>query len=283
MAGPLRSSTPQAIRASVRDYFTLLQAELRGRRWWLSGKAGAFRSQFVNQHNQRSEMWYGQISAILIGHGLPYLTRARPRSITHPTLLELVRTYLYNHPDVLTLMERDVFRRVDRVPAVQNHEALIAQPPSGDEIPEVSDEDRAKLLAGVDFLAREQRNQSLASAGQKFVLEFEAARLRANGRDSYADGIEHVTADDGDGPGYAIHSYGLDGSDRFIEVKTTRYGRETPFYVSAHEVEISRRHGDRFWVYRVFAFREQPGLYMLQGALDDSVYLGPTEYRATPR
>lgn len=282
MVGPLRSSTPQAIRASVRDYFTLLQAELRGRRWWLGEKAGAFRSQFVNRHNQRSELWYGQISAILIGHGMPYLTRARPRHNTYPMLSELVRTYLYNHPDMLTLMERDVFRPVDSVPPVEDHEAIVTQPPSGEEIPRVSDEDRAKLLAGVDFLAREQRNHSLATAGQKFVMAFEAERLRANGRDSYADGIEHITADDGDGPGYAIHSYGLDGSDRFIEVKTTCYGRETPFYVSAHEVEISRRHGDRFWVYRVFSFREQPGLYMLHGALDDSVNLEPTEYRATP-
>lgn len=267
----------------MRDYFTLLQAELSGRRWWLDGAAAPFRTPFIDDHDDRSDLWHGQISAILIGHGLPYLTRARPRRNTNPSLSGMVRTYLYNHPHLLELMERDVFRRVTDVPPVEDHEKLVMTPPRGDEIPQVSNHDRARLLSGVDFLAREQRNHSLATAGQKFVLAFEEARLRANGRHSHADAIEHVTADNGDGPGYAIHSYGLDGSDRLIEVKTTCYGRETPFYVSAHEVAISQRHGDRFWIYRVFAFRDQPRLYMLHGALDGTVNLEPTEYRATPR
>lgn len=282
VAAPRTHRTSQAIRAAVRDYFTLLQAQLRGRRWWLSRDPGAFWNHFVDDHDDQSDLWHGQISAILISHGLPYLTRARPRPNTDAALPELVRTYLYNHPIVLELMEHDVFRSVDHVPMVEDHERVSVPPPAGDEIPVASGQEQAQLIAGVDFLEREQRNHSLATAGQRFVMSFEAARLRANERAAFADGIEHVMADDGDGPGYAIHSYGLDGSDRFIEVKTTCYGRETPFYVSAHEVAISRHYGSRFWVYRVFGFRTQPMLYILQGPLDETVSLEPTEYRASP-
>ncbi|MDZ7828708.1 MAG: DUF3883 domain-containing protein [Halofilum sp. (in: g-proteobacteria)] len=82
-------------------------------------------------------------------------------------------------------------------------------------------------------------------------------------------------------PAYAIHSHGLEGSDRLTEVKTTCYGRETPFEVSAHEVAISQRHGSRFEV--GIPFRQQPRLYMLHGALDQAADLEWTEYRATPR
>lgn len=284
MRAPDQLSTSQAIRSAVREYFTLLQAELRGRRWWLSARRGGLLARFRGQVHDRADIRHRQISAILIGHGLPYLSASRPLPDLDPALTDAVAAYLYNHPDVLELMEQDVFRPAPAVPEVGDPEDIVVSPPAGDELPRLEATlDRSRLLAGVDFLAREQRNRSLATAGQKFVLAFERERLRAQGLDSHADAIEHVTADDGDGPGYAIHSYGLDGSDRLIEVKTTRYGRETPFHVSAHEVAMSRRHGSRFWVYRVFSFRERPRLYMLHGALDQGTTLEPTEYRATPR
>ena len=274
----------RAVRFAVREYFTMLQAELGGRRWWSGSRQNALFQRLAPEERERVDLKQRQISAILIGHGLPYLGRSRPLPEFEAELADAVAAYLYNHPRVLALMERDVFRAPDGVPEVTDVEEVVASAPAGDELPHLeSTLDRSRLLAGVDFLAREQRNHALATAGQRFVLAFEEARLRAHGRTAYADAVEHVKADDGDGPGYAIHSYGLDGSDRLIEVKTTRYGRETPFYVTAHEVAMSRRHGNRFWVYRVFAFREAPRLYMLHGALDRVVTLEPTEYRATPR
>lgn len=284
MKAPLQTSMLNSIQSAVREYFTLLQAELRGRRWWTTARAGDLFDRFHGERRDRVDIRHRQISAILIGHGLPYLSESRPLPDLDPALTDAVAAYLYNHPNVLELMEHDVFRPAPSVPEVGDPEEVVVTPPAGDELPRLEATlDRVRLLAGVDFLAREQRNHSLATAGQKFVLAFEDARLRAQGLGAHADAIEHVTADDGDGPGYAIHSYGLDGSDRLIEVKTTRYGRETPFHVSAHEVSMSRRHGSRFWVYRVFSFRDRPRLYMLHGALDQGVTLEPTEYRATPR
>lgn len=284
MRAPHQISTSHAIQSAVREYFTLLQAELCGRRWWASARPGGLFDRFHGEGRDRVDIHHRQISAILIGHGLPYLSGSRPLPDLDPALTDAVAAYLYNHPNVLELMEQDVFRPATSVPAVGDPEDIVISPPAGDELPRLEATlDRSRLLAGVDFLAREQRNRSLATAGQKFVLAFEAARLRAQGLRAHADAIEHVTADDGDGPGYAIHSYGLDGSNRLIEVKTTRYGRETPFHVSAHEVSMSRRYGSRFWVYRVFSFRDRPRLYMLHGALEQGVTLEPTEYRATPR
>ena len=52
------------------------------------------------------------------------------------------------------------------------------------------------------------------------------------GKDWLARNIEQVSKTVGDHAGYDIRSYHADGRDRFIKVKTTRYGRYTPFYIS---------------------------------------------------
>jgi len=52
------------------------------------------------------------------------------------------------------------------------------------------------------------------------------------GNDKLAERIEHIALTEGDGIGYDIRSFERDGSDRFIEVKTTAYGKQTPFFVS---------------------------------------------------
>jgi uncharacterized protein DUF3883 len=44
-------------------------------------------------------------------------------------------------------------------------------------------------------------------------------------------------------------------STAWHEVKTTRDGPETDFFISAHEVEFSRRRASNFCLYRVYEFR----------------------------
>ena len=51
-------------------------------------------------------------------------------------------------------------------------------------------------------------------------------------------------------------------------MKTTAYGQETPFFVSRNELAFSREQDAAFHLYRVFAFRKSPKLYMRQGTLD---------------
>ena len=61
-----------------------------------------------------------------------------------------------------------------------------------------------------------------------------------------------VSRSQGDGLGFDIRSYEDDGTDRFIEVKTTNGGKNRSFYVSDLEVRESERRGDKYWLYRVF-------------------------------
>lgn len=71
------------------------------------------------------------------------------------------------------------------------------------------------------------RNASLGAAGEKFVFEVEHQRLWEAGKRRLAEKTEHVAATQGDGLGYDIASSEGSGRERFIEVKTTRFGART--------------------------------------------------------
>ena len=94
------------------------------------------------------------------------------------------------------------------------------------------------------YLEREARNASLGRAGEEFVLNFERARLIRLGQESLADRVEHIAVTEGDGAGFDIRSFEADGRDRFIEVKTTAYGKQVPFFVSQNEVMVSQNYSD---------------------------------------
>ena len=105
---------------------------------------------------------------------------------------------------------------------------------------------------------REARNRSLGRSGELFVNNYEQARLIQAGSEGLAAKIEHTSKVRGDREGYDILSFEENGSERLIEVKTTKYGGETPFFVTRNEVAASERHAARYHLYRLFAFREAP-------------------------
>jgi len=132
-----------------------------------------------------------------------------------------------------------------------------------------------------DYLEREAQNRSLGLAGEAFVVEFEHWRLAGMGQHRLANRVEHVSVSKGDGLGYDVLSFESDGRERLIEVKTTTFGRDTPFFVSRGELALSQGAKDQFHLYRLFEFRKSPRLFDLSGALDQHCLLDPVTYRAS--
>ena len=64
-------------------------------------------------------------------------------------------------------------------------------------------------------------------------------------------------------------------------MKTTAYGKETPFYVSRNEVAVSQGARERYHLYRAFEFRKQPKLFSKRGALAEEFKLDPIVFSAT--
>jgi len=285
MDAPNEEWTDNELRAAVRDYFTMLQAELRGRSsgtlssWYARVRRPSDRDadQVENRHRQ--------IAAVLIDNGLPCSIAHAPAWGYRQSLVRTVREYLHNHPHMLELMEGAVFRPVRTLPELESLEPrrVLDRPPEpAPDAPgpvEATMPEHRELITGVDYLEKEQRNRSLASAGEQFVLAFERRRLRAQGQHKYAESIEHISAEHGEGSGFEILSYSVDGTARYIQVKTTRFRKETPLYLTAHEIAMALAYRKRYWIYRVFEFRDQPRLYMLNAPSIRRFTLEPTQYR----
>ena len=103
------------------------------------------------------------------------------------------------------------------------------------------------------------------------------------GRERLAANIVHTSQVCGDHEGFDILSFEESGAERLIEVKTTKYGIETPFYVTRNEVAVSEKHAPRYQVYRLFSFRDAPRLYTLPGAIDTTCRITAANYVAMPK
>jgi hypothetical protein len=102
-------------------------------------------------------------------------------------------------------------------------------------------------------------------------------------RESLAARIEHTSKVRGDGEGYDVLSFDETGAERLIEVKTTKYGSDTPFFVTRNEVAVSERAAAQYHVYRLYGFRVTPKLYMLPGAISGTCRLSAATFLALPR
>ncbi|KQS53901.1 hypothetical protein ASG17_13150 [Brevundimonas sp. Leaf363] len=87
---------------------------------------------------------------------------------------------------------------------------------------------------------KHHRNRALGLLGEEHVFHHERARLIAADRSDLARKIEWTSQERGDGAGYDIRSFDPSGAERLIEVKATRGGPTTPFYLTRTEREVSQ-------------------------------------------
>lgn len=132
----------------------------------------------------------------------------------------------------------------------------------------------------VDFDRVGVESKAIGNLGEEFVVDFERGSLEDAGRSDLAEKVQRVSETLGDGAGYDVLSYSIDGEERFIEVKTTTGGKRTPFFVTLNEVEFSETHADRYRLYRIFSVRNRPRFFVLEGSLRKAVRLEPVHFRA---
>ena len=138
-----------------------------------------------------------------------------------------------------------------------------------------------------DYLLKEKVNKEIGNIGEKLVLKHEIKRLEVLGKTALANSVEHISLTEGDGTGYDIKSFNEDGSIRYIEVKTTKSGLNTDFYMSANEIDFSRENSENYFIYRVYDLdlKLKPisaDLYICQGYVLDNYKADPTEYLVYP-
>ena len=265
------------VQTIVDDYFDMLALELQGKTYKKSDHRKEL-LQTIDRSAGSIEYKHQNISAVLIELGMPYISGYKPaRNYQKKILPDIILDHLMSNPQLINLVESDVNSDVV-IPSVQNILDAMVAPPEPREVEEEAPKYIKGPLRPINYLAREASNAALGAKGEQFVINYEQARLIHAGKDNLSDRIEQVSVTRGDGEGYDILSFNTDGSDRFIEAKTTKYGIHTPFFISSNEVMFSKEHKEHYHLYRVFNFREDPKLFTLNGYVGERALLEPKTY-----
>ena len=151
-------------------------------------------------------------------------------------------------------------------------------PPSGSK-PGAAKTKTFKAMKRAFHPDQDARNKALGLAGDELVLEVERRQLREAGRSDLAEKVVHVSVVEGDGAGYDIRSFSNGGEVRYLEVKTTRNGATSGFFVSPNEVAFSKVHPGTFVLVRIFGYdpKMKSGKLLSQPGTVDRVVLSDGE------
>lgn len=275
--------TRSEVEAIVEDYLSMLASELAGASYNKAAHRRALLPRLQSRSEQSIEFKHANISAALLDAGFPYIGGYKPRSNYQTLLAEVLGERLDRHPTLFKIAEADADRPMV-VPEVEDILKVLTEAPKIALFQnEVAEPSRNTIRLTTNYIEREARNRSLGAAGEEFVVNYERARLIHAGQESLAAKIEHTSRVRGDGLGYDILSYERSGAERLIEVKTTKYGGDTPFFVTKNEVATSERFPTQYQVYRLFSFRESPRLYTLSGTIGSTCQLTAATFLARPR
>jgi hypothetical protein len=276
-----RDWSREEVEATVADYLHMLTQELAGQDYNKTEHRRALIRKLAERSDAAIELKHQNISAVLMALGCPWISGYKPRSNFQNLLFHVVQQAVVDN----ALFDKAALSAAEQpatTPLLTNLEKILVSPP---ELRRTVNEIataymRREIGMKRDYLAREARNASLGTAGEEFVLEYERARLHKLGKKQLSERVEHVSATKGDGLGFDVLSFEGTGKERFIEVKTTAFSKETPFFVSKHEVEFSKSFSSQFQLYRLFEFRKEPKMFALSGAVAKNCILDPVSYLA---
>ena len=268
--------------AIVKDYFAMLEAELKGEAYNKSEHNRRLQEILNNRNKSSIEKKHQNISAILKEMGMPTIDGYKPLSNYQRNILpDVIGAELSNQINMADYIE-SITTQDEAIPTVDDILNRLVDPPEPKTINDIQPEPYKRgsyRPRKVDYIAREANNHKLGLSGEKFIVNYEKARLIKEGRESLAERIDHVSLDD-DRLGFDIHSFEGNGKDRFIEVKTTRYARYTQFYITNNELEVSRKLDNQYHLYRVFNFRTDPRFFTCQGKIEKNFVLEPSLFIA---
>jgi hypothetical protein len=259
--------------AIVADYFSMLLAELSGKAYVKSRHSAALMARIGRSHRS-VEFKHQNISAVLDELGLPWIPGYKPKLNFQNAIFDAIDRYITEHPGILDPAQ--AFRAASTATA----DVFVPPPlptPASDKIPE-----RLKrLVLKFDPVERDHLNRSLGKAGEAFVVDLEQHRLKKGNRADLARKVRWTAAEDGDGAGYDITSFNLEGSPRLIEVKTTNGSARTPFFITRNEFSVATEIPTQWQIYRVHLFASGPRVFTIVPPLENNLKLSTETWRAS--
>jgi Domain of unknown function (DUF3883) len=217
----------EEVEATVADYLHMWMLEQTGQTYSKTKHRRALLLKLNNRTEAAVELKHQNISAVLMEHGWQNIPGYKPRGNYQRLLADTVaEQIMVDHSFDFAAAKAADLPAI--VPLLSTLEGVFVERPA---VAHSAQSPRAPYFAAKkpalqrDYLDREARNASLGKAGEEFVVAFEQRRLHALGHRKLADRVDHVASTKGDGLGFDVHSFDENGQDRFIEVKTTAWGK----------------------------------------------------------
>lgn len=126
-----------------------------------------------------------------------------------------------------------------------------------------------------DYIVQYIKDFEIGEAGESLVYKYECELIENAKKRGQIDSsifVKWISRED-DYAGYDILSYDIDSkSEKFIEVKTTSGGKNTPFYISENELNFSKNNADKYCIYRVYGLKNENApvhFYAINGNLEE--------------
>jgi len=261
----------------VADYFSMLHLELSD----IAYNKAEHRRNLLPLLNTRSkgsvEFKHQNISAVLALLGQPFIKGYLPRYNYQKLLEDKVIDYLTANINIEELFKSFADKKInpDRVHKFEN---LIVEPPKTEVVSEPIPAYNRNPIK-INYLEKEQMNRKLGLSGEELVITFEKWNLIQLGGEKLAGQIRWISKEEGDGAGFDILSKNINGSDKFIEVKTTKLSKEAPFYFTRNELLFSSSHSNEYHLYRLFNFEKNAKMFVKQGSLESICHSIPMTYK----
>lgn len=266
--------TQDEIDLVVADYFDMRDKFLRGEDFV---KARHYERiiETTGRTKPSVERKYMNISAALERLSLPWLKGYAPLRNFQNALLKSVEHFVAQEWNGEIMpggknKEFDEEMEIYVEPAPQRSEPVVSDNP-----------ELERIARKFDAALRDERNRKTGYAGEKRVMSAEISRLKQAGRPDLAKRVQWVSQELGDGAGYDIKSYTVDGHERFLEVKTTIGHKRTPFFLSRNEKEFSDEASENFRIYRLYNWGQQPRAFLIEPPLESRLIVEPSAYRAS--
>lgn len=278
----------------VASYLQMLSLELSGTAYVKRENNRRIREHLHRSHGSVEFKWQN-VSAVLLGMGLPWIPGYKPAPNFQGSLVDAVVRATHQQPieggnwfprakgqDSLGSVAEGAERYLGPTPTRPwaSPPLLMGILPKPSALAEAAEESRKRVAGFFDPALRDARNSEIGERGEGLVLDFERRRLLAAGRSDLADAVEWSSKERGDGLGFDISSFTVDGEPRELEVKTTPGWATTPFHISRNEREVADANADRWRLVRVWDVARVPRAFVVTPPLDRLLEMSATSYRA---
>lgn len=175
------------------------------------------------------------------------------------TLQEFVK-FLYWHighprdykPEEIPESDDDLVETPVSPPFSEVHPEFLDTLPASDKIQKDRTRTGNRKPGKTDFEADYRRRKEIGEKGELYVLEMEKQWLKKHNMTELVTRVQHTSQED-DGAGYDIESVELDGTPKYIEVKSTvSVPGKANFYLTENELKTAREK-DNYYIYVVFS------------------------------